>query len=70
MKQIEKQRILQKMKKSEELIMKGQSDLSSLSKFVQPFFEEEITVVWSTDGSVITDKSGELGSFEDFLNRL
>jgi hypothetical protein len=70
MKQIEKQRILQKMKKSEELIMKGQSDLSSLSKFVQPFFEEEITVVWSTDGAVITDKSGELGSFEDFLNRL
>lgn len=70
MRQIEKQRILKQMKKAEELILKGQSDLSALAEYIQPLFKQEIMVVWSTDGTRVTDDYGELGAFEDFLDDL
>lgn len=66
----EKQKILKRMEKAESLILKGQSDLSTLAEIVQPLFDQDISVVWSTDGARVTDDNGELGSFEEFLNAL
>lgn len=65
-----KQRILKEMKKAEELILKGQGRLSALAEYIQPLFEQEIMVVWSTDGAMVTDDNGELGAFKDFLDDL
>lgn len=58
------------MGKAESLILKGQSDLSTLAEIVQPLFDQDISVIWSTDGARVTDDNGELGSFEEFLNAL
>lgn len=66
----EKQKILKRMGKAESLILKGQSDLSTLAEIVQPLFDQDISVIWSTDGARVTDDNGELGSFEEFLNAL
>lgn len=66
----EKQKILKRMEKAESLILKGQSDLSTLAEIVQPLFDQDISVIWSTDGARVTDDNGELGSFEEFLNAL
>lgn len=70
MEKVEKQKILRRLRKAENLILKGQGNLSALSEIIQPLFEQEITVVWSTDGARVTDDNGELGSFVEFLNDL
>lgn len=70
MEKVEKQKILRRLRKAENLILKGQGNLSALSEIIQPLFVQEITVVWSTDGARVTDDNGELGSFVEFLNDL
>lgn len=66
----EKAIILKRLNKAELLIAKGESDIGALAEFIQPLFDQEISVTPSTDGATITDENGELGFFIEFLNSL
>lgn len=70
MKQSEKNKILKIVNKAESLIRKGESDLSGLAEIIQPLFDEEINVTWSTDGAIVVNSRGEIGFFTQFLNEL
>jgi hypothetical protein len=66
----DKNKILKRLHKAEGLIRAGESDLGVLSDIIQPLFEREVLVTWSTDGAIVTDEDGELGFFIHFLNDL
>jgi hypothetical protein len=70
MKKTEINKILKKVKKSEALISKANSDLSDIANDIQHLFDEEIDVNWSTDGAVITTENGEIDFVSTFLNGL
>lgn len=70
MKKSIKNKLLKKLSKAESLILKGESDLSCLSEYIQPYFDEEINVTWSTDGAVIVGEEGEVGFLGDFIKKL
>lgn len=70
MKQSEKNKIIKQVNKAESLIRKGESDLSCLAVIIQHLFEEEINVIWSSDGAVVVNSHGEVGFFVHFLNEL
>lgn len=70
MKNTEINKILKKVKKAEELINKANGDLSAIANDIEHLFDEEIDVLWSTDGAVITTKNGEIGFVSYFLNNM
>ena len=65
-----KQEIKKALRATEKSVNKmriAESEISDLNKFIQPFFEEEVTVCWGTDGAAITNDKGEIGFVENFL---
>lgn len=66
----QKKAILKKVKKFESDFWKAESNVSTITEFIQPFFSQEITVVMSSDGMAITDDSGEIGFVQSFINDL
>jgi hypothetical protein len=64
----EKKKIIARVKRAESLIMKGESELSCLAEVIQPLFDQEVFVTWSTDGAMVIDDSGELGPFVEYLD--
>jgi hypothetical protein len=65
-----KKMILKKVRKFENEFRKAELNVSSITDFIQPFFEQEVTVLMSNDGMAITDDNGEIGFVEDFINSL
>lgn len=66
----EKLKLIKRIEKAERLIRNGESDLSTLAEYIQPLFQREVYVTWSTDGAVVVDDDGELGFLVEFINAL
>ncbi len=66
----QKKMILKKIKKFEREFSNAELNVSSITDFIQPYFDKEVTVLMSNDGMVITDDNGEIGFVEDFINNL
>ncbi|REE01123.1 hypothetical protein [Marinoscillum furvescens] len=68
----EKQKILRTIQKAEDKYRVAESEISALTKFVQPYFDKEVSVCPSPDdGAIITDDKGTIGiSLRDFINAL